>query len=165
MDYFLTSAISGVSGLYYLSSLMPDTKSLVILASMILFLVLVLINIVGIKESASVTSSFATVEIIVTFLLIGASIFYITFKPSYSWSGWWQQHHPSRHPPDLQFLMIGYATTWLAYSGLESVAQISGAMKEPIKKTASKAMWWVIIVVALITSPMTSAVLYILPEA
>src|ERR1035438_10439907 len=66
VDYFLTSAISGVSGLYYLSSLLPGSKDLVMVASLILFLVLLLINLVGVKESASVTSSFATVEIIVT---------------------------------------------------------------------------------------------------
>src|SRR5581483_7180102 len=37
VSYFLTSAISGVSGLYYLASLSPDLKNLVIPTAMILF--------------------------------------------------------------------------------------------------------------------------------
>src|SRR6185436_21034589 len=49
VSYFLTSFISGVSGLYYLASLLPDSKELVIPISMILFLALMLINIIGIK--------------------------------------------------------------------------------------------------------------------
>jgi amino acid transporter len=165
VDYFLTSAISGVSGLYYLSSLMPQTKDLVITASMVLFLCLILMNIVGIKESASVTSSFAMCEIVVTFLLLGWAFFTIAFNPKYSWGGWW---HSITHPGiPLTFgaVMIGYATTWLAYSGLESVAQISGAMRMPVKTTASTAMWWVIGTIAIVSSPMTSVVLYILPDS
>ncbi len=165
VDYFLTSAISGVSGLYYLSSLMPGTKDLVIVASLVLFLVLLLINLIGVKESASVTSSFATVEIIVTFLLLGSAVFFICTKPDLSWSGLLQSVlHPG---VKLTFgnLAIGYATTWLAYSGLESVAQISGAMKTPVKQTAGKAMWWVIGTIAVITSPMTALALYILPSS
>lgn len=164
VDYFLTSAISGVSGLYYLSSLMPSTKNLVIVAALILFLVLLLINLVGVKESASVTSSFASVEIVVTFLLLGAAVYFIGTKPGLSWGGLFKSViHPG---VQLTFgsLAIGYATTWLAYSGLESVAQISGTMKTPTKKTAGKAMWWVIGTIAVITSPMTAVALYILPS-
>ena len=164
VDYFLTSAISGVSGLYYLSSLLPGSKDLVLVASLILFLVLLLINLVGVKESASVTSSFATVEIIVTFLLLGSAFWYITSKPDLSWGGLFNSVlHPG---VKLTFsnLAVGYATTWLAYSGLESVAQISGSMVTPVKKTANKAMWWVIGTIAVITSPMTAVALYILPN-
>lgn len=164
VDYFLTSAISGVSGLYYLASLMPETKDLVETASMVLFLVLILINIVGIKESASVTSTFATAEIIVTFLLLGAAYFYVTVHHTLSWSGWWHSIVHPGIPLTFSSVMIGYATTWLAYSGLESVAQISGAMKLPVKSTATTAMMWVIGTIALISSPMTAAALYVLPE-
>src|SRR5579872_497510 len=165
VDYFLTSAISGVSGLYYLASLMPETKDLVVMASMVLFLVLILINIVGIKESASVTSSFATGEIIVTFLLLGWAFFQIAFNPKYSWGGWWHSITHPGIPMTFQAVMIGYATTWLAYSGLESVAQISGSMKTPVRATSSKAMWWVIGTIAIVSSPMTSVVIYILPDS
>ncbi len=164
VDYFLTSAISGVSGLYYLSSLMPGTKDLVLPASMILFLVLILINIVGIKESASVNSTFATIEIIVILVLMGFAFFHIATAPSLHWSGLWHSVIHPGIPLTFNSLAVGYATTWLAYSGLESVAQISGSMREPVRATASKAMWWVVGMVILVSSPMTSAILYILPD-
>ncbi len=164
VDYFLTSAISGVSGLYYLSSLMPETKDLVVTASMVLFLCLILINMIGIKESASVTSTFATAEIVVTFLLLGTAYFFVATHANLSWSGWWHSIVHPGIPLTFGSVMIGYATTWLAYSGLESVAQISGAMKLPVKSTATTAMWWVIGTIAIISSPMTAAVLYLLPD-
>lgn len=164
VDYFLTSAISGVSGLYYLASLMPETKDLVIPAAMILFLCLILVNMIGIKESASVTSTFATAEIVVTFLLLGTAYFFVASHASLSWSALWHSIVHPGIPLTFGSIMIGYATTWLAYSGLESVAQISGAMKTPVKSTASTAMWWVIGAIAIISSPMTAAALYILPE-
>ena len=108
VDYFLTSAISGVSGLYYLASLMDDKKTssvpsvagfgfldhllsdkanLVLVAALVLFLVLLLINLIGVKESASVTSSFATVEIIVTFLLMGFAVFLSGSNPTSAGEG------------------------------------------------------------------------------
>src|SRR5579862_1855594 len=114
VDYFLTSAISGVSGLYYLASLMPETKDLVITASMVLFLCLILINMIGIKESASVTSTFATAEIIVTFLLLGIAYFYVATHANLSWSGWWHSIIHPGIPLTFGSIMIGYATTWLA---------------------------------------------------
>ncbi|HVZ79747.1 MAG TPA: APC family permease [bacterium] len=164
VDYFLTSAISGVSGLYYLSSLMPSTKDLVLPASMILFLVLILVNIIGIKESASVNSTFATVEIAVILLLLGVSFFHIAVTPSLSFAGLWHSIIHPGVPLTVSSLAIGYATTWLAYSGLESVAQISGSMRLPVKSTANKAMWWVIGMIVVVSSPMTSVILYILPD-
>ncbi len=165
VDYFLTSAISGVSGLYYLCSLLPEAKDLVIPAAMILFLALILINIIGIKESASVTSSFAAVEIVVTFLLLGTAYFFISIASKLNWAGLWHSIIHPGIPLTFGSLAIGYATTWLAYSGLESVAQISGSMKTPIKSTSSTAMWWVIGTIAIISSPMTAAALYILPDS
>lgn len=164
VSYFLTSAISGVSGLYYLSSLSPDTKELVIPISMILFLALMLINIIGIKESASFTSSLAVFKIIVSFILVGAAFTHIILQPNLSLGGLWKSILHPGIPLTFSTVMVGYAATWLAYSGLESVAQISGAMKEPVKQTAAKAMWWVIGIIAILSSPITAVALYILPD-
>jgi amino acid transporter/nucleotide-binding universal stress UspA family protein len=164
VDYFLTSAISGVSGLYYLASLLPDAKDLVIPMSMVLFLALVLINIIGIKESASVTSTFAIAKIVVAFVLMGWALIHIATAPDLSWKAMWDSILHPGIPLTFNTLMIGYATTWLAYSGLESVAQISGAMRLPVKQTASRAMWWVIGIITLFSAPLTAVVLYILPK-
>ncbi len=153
VDYFLTSAISGVSGLYYLASMFPQGKDLIIPAAMVLFLMLILINIIGIRESASMTSMFATLQIIVIFMLLATAFFFLTNKPVLSWAGLGRSIFHPGVPLTMSSLMVGYATTWLAYSGLETVAQVSGSMKEPVQKTASRAMWWVIITIILVSPP------------
>jgi hypothetical protein len=95
--------------------------------------------------------------------LLGASAIWLTKK-----AAWHMLFSSVVHPGvplTATVLMVGYADTWLAYSGLESGAQISGSMQEPVHKTALKAMWCVIIAIAVFSPPITAAALYILPDA
>ncbi len=165
VDYFLTSAISGVSGLFYLASLFPGAKAWVVPASVLLFLFLAVLNVVGIRESAGFTSLFAVGKLVVSFLLLGAASLAITRLPGLSWQGLVQSVLHPGVPLTVTALAIGYADTWLAYSGLESAAQVSGAMRSPVRATASKALWWVIGTIAILSPPITAAALYILPES
>ncbi|HVM31602.1 MAG TPA: APC family permease, partial [bacterium] len=162
VDYFLTSAISGVSGLFYLASLYPPAKIWVVPAAMVLFTGFLILNLIGIRESASLTSTFAALEMGVMLVLLACC-------------GWWLFSHHAWGPlltqvfhPGMRLtlpvLLTGYASTWLAYSGLESAAQLSGAMKEPVGKTAWKAMWLVILVVGLLSPTITASALYIVPD-
>ena len=48
--------------------------------------------------------------------------------------------------------LVGFSGAWLAFSGLESISQLSPAMRKPIQLTARNGMFLVIITV-LITSP------------
>ncbi|MEK8022803.1 MAG: APC family permease, partial [Candidatus Hydrogenedentota bacterium] len=164
VDYFLTSAISGVSGLYYLASFSPEMKQYVLPACFALFVALTALNIFGLKESASLIAWLGAIEIVVVTILIGVSAVYLTSN------GMWSRIfdtilHPG-HGKVLttESLMIGYATTWLAYSGLESASQISGAMEPPIRVTSSRAMWLVIGLVAVFSPCITAASISILPE-
>src|SRR4029077_9955340 len=50
-------------------------------------------------------------------------------------------------------LITGYAAAFLAFSGLESIAQLAPAMREPRRKVAYRAMAGVVITMA-ITSPL-----------
>jgi hypothetical protein len=52
--------------------------------------------------------------------------------------------------------MVGFAAAWLAFSGLESISQISPAMHFPLRRTTRRAMLAVIITMVL-TSPILSA--------
>jgi amino acid transporter len=179
VDYFLTSAISGVSGLYYLANLfthkeffppillesLGDPKALIVPLSVALFLSLMLLNLIGIRESASVTSSFAAAKIAVSFLLVASAILLIQHTPSMTWRSFFASILHPGVPLTMGVLATGYADTWLAYSGLESAAQVSGAMLQPVRATASKAMWWVIGTIALLSPPLTATALYILPDA
>jgi hypothetical protein len=54
---------------------------------------------------------------------------------------------------DRQKFLIGFSAAWLAFSGLESISQLSPAMKVPITFTAKRGMRYVVVTM-LITSPL-----------
>jgi amino acid transporter len=53
-------------------------------------------------------------------------------------------------------LLVGFGAAWLAFSGLESISQISSAMRFPLRRTTRFAMFAVILT-TIITSPTLSA--------
>ena len=62
-------------------------------------------------------------------------------------------------------MLVGFAGAWLAFSGLESISQLSPAMKLPIKGVAAKGMW-LVVMTFLITSPLlTTFAIALLPDA
>jgi nucleotide-binding universal stress UspA family protein len=73
--------------------------------------------------------------------------------------------HPGNSPITAGTLLVGYADTWLAYSGLESGAQIAGAMKLPVRRTASAGMWLVIAATSFFSPILTAYSTFLLPEA
>lgn len=140
VDYFLTAAISSVSGMHYLGSLVPAVDHRVIPLAIAILILLAFINIVGIRESAILSFFVAglalavdLVVIVVTLVRIGPpewGLLAATLKPDPAIGGY--------------TLLVGFSGAWLAYSGLESISQLSPAMKDPIKSTARQGMIWVI---------------------
>jgi amino acid transporter len=66
--------------------------------------------------------------------------------------------------PPYAFL-VGFAGAWLAFSGLESISQLSPAMRSPIRPTAPKGMSLVVLSI-LLTSPLLSLFsVALLPDA
>ncbi len=53
-------------------------------------------------------------------------------------------------------ILVGFASSWLAFSGLESISQIAPALREPRERTALRAMMLVVAGI-LITSPLMTA--------
>ena len=41
-------------------------------------------------------------------------------------------------------ILVGFASSWLAFSGLESISQIAPALREPRERTALRAMLLVV---------------------
>jgi amino acid transporter len=160
IDYFLTSAISSVSGFEYLSSVLPALKPHVVLLSCSGLLLLCLLNIIGIRESATVALVMAAGSFLVN---MGVVVFgLIHLKPAEievirSAGGEFSQL-PVRE------VLAGFAASWLAFSGLESISQLSPAMKRPIKRTVRFAMI-VVVVTILITSPtLTALSIAVIPD-
>lgn len=148
VDYFLTAAISSVSGFEYLASFFTQVTPYVIALSVIGLILLGILNTIGIKESAGVTAVIAVGAFIVDVVLF---LFVLSQVRPEGWKlmlssftqvknlGMWQ-------------IVTGFAGSFLAFSGLESISQLSPAMALPRKKVATIAMVAVILTI-LITSP------------
>ncbi|MGD9764964.1 MAG: amino acid permease [Candidatus Binatia bacterium] len=160
VDYFLTSAISSVSGIHYLGSLFRVLDPHVVAVSVGALLFLAAINLIGIRESAIISLVMAFAALTVDLLVIGVTWWNIG-PPQ--WDAIINNLSVGTELSPMKFL-VGFAGAWLAFSGLESISQLSPAMREPIKRTASRGMMLVIASV-LITSPLlTLFSVALLPE-
>jgi amino acid transporter len=149
VDYFLTSALSALSGLIYLSVLAPGLKPAVALLTVAALLLLALLNVIGINADARVTAviagiAFASQLALVVAVLVrtGAGAAVTSAHKALGGS-----------PVTGVALLTGYAGAFLAFSGLESIAQLAPAMRHPNRRTAPRAML-VVVITILITSPL-----------
>jgi amino acid transporter len=152
VDYFLTGAISSVSGFEYLAAVLPQLAPYLVPLACLAIVLLGGLNVFGIRESATLTAFLAISSLLVNLVVVG------TVAAQLDRSAWqlvWAQFTAVRglHAGPI---LIGFASSWLAFSGLESISQIAPALREPRKQTAFRAM---ILVVAciLITSPLITA--------
>jgi amino acid transporter len=136
IDYFLTAAISSLSGLHYFSLLVPALAPYVLLITILVVLGLGVLNWWGVQESATVSAviaslAFASDVVIVLVVLIHVpsgtivAIFGEIFKGG-ELTG--------------VTILTGYAGAFLAFSGLESIAQLAPVMRVPRRKVVSVAL-------------------------
>ena len=151
-DYFLTSAISTTSGFYYLSSIFPELGAHVVALTVIALFLMAVINIIGIRESATLALFFAVAALAVNLLVIGLALAQI--GPTEF--GRLTAHAASFRELPPGALLVGFSGAWLAFSGLESVSQLSPALRRPIAPTAHRTTTAVIITI-LLTSPLLTA--------
>ncbi len=152
VDYFLTAAISAVSGFTYLASLAPGLAGLVPALSIGGLLLLGVLNWVGIRESAQVSAgiaAFAFAGLLALLAVTGLTI------DAAAWTKIGDSLAAAGSIPIAQ-AVVGYSGAWLAFSGLESLAQISPAMRTPRLRTGAMAMTLVVLAV-LLTAPLLTA--------
>ena len=149
VDYFLTASLSALSGVIYLTVVAGALKPLVLVIAVAALVLLGLLNIMGVKTSAQVTAVIATVAaagqlavVLGVTVKLGptgviSSLTHILSGPRLSPLG----------------VLTGFSGAFLAFSGLESIAQLAPAMAEPRKRVAPLAMGLVVITVA-VTSPL-----------
>ncbi len=150
-SYFLTAAISSVSAFHYVGSVLPFLDGYIVLLACIGLVALAVLNIIGIRESARVSLAMAATALIVDLIVIALSAKELSLNQ-------WAQALETLSPGaemSLHSLLIGFASAWLAFSGLESISQLSPTMRFPLRRTARWAMW-AIIVTTIITSPLLS---------
>ncbi|HEY4384834.1 MAG TPA: APC family permease [Ktedonobacteraceae bacterium] len=156
VDYFLTAAISCLSGMLYLSVIVKaiGPQSLFLgfpipmWITLGMLLLLGLLNWVGVSASAKVSlvgaaiAFFSDLAILVTvFTHISFAQFLALFPQMFQ-----------GHALTLVTAFTGFAGSFLAFSGLESISQLSPVMKLPRRKVGKSALFLVVLTVGL-TSP------------
>lgn len=149
VDYYLTAALSALSGVIYLSVVAPQLGSRAVLFTVAALLALGVLNLMGIKDSARVSATFATLAAIGQLLVVTAVLVHFG-TDAFALS---LRRLASGPPLTLPILITGYGAAFLAFSGLESIAQIAPAIREPRRKVAGRAMLLVIVSMA-VTSPL-----------
>ena len=149
VSYFLTAAISCLAAIQYFSVVFPAIGPLILEITISVLVLLGLLNWVGISESAKVSLAGALIAFVsdlaliwTVFTHIPISVFPFLFTSMFS--------HTTLTPTSI---LVGFAGAFLAFSGLESISQLSPSMKTPRKKIISVALLLVVITIG-VTSPL-----------
>jgi len=149
VDYFLTSAISSLSGLQYFQNVAPAIGPIVLPATVVVVVALGVLNWWGIKESAVVSAAIAVAAFVSDIIIVALVFWYVPFGEILQV---FRDMFSGPHLTGLT-LLTGFAGAFLAFSGLESISQLSPVMRIPRRKTVTVALALVAITVG-ITSPL-----------
>src|SRR3989475_209349 len=159
VSYFLTAAISCLSAIQYFSVVLPALAPFVLGIAIGVLLLLGLLNWIGISESAKVSLVGALIAFVsdlaiiwTVFSHIPLSEFPFLFSRMFA--------HASLTPTSI---LVGFAGSFLAFSGLESISQLSPAMKAPRKKIISMALLLVVVTIG-VTSPLLTMLATLLQQ-
>jgi amino acid transporter len=149
VDYFLTAAISSISGLTYFQNVIPAIGPYVLPATILMIVLLGILNWWGIKESAMVSLYIAIAAFISDIVILIAVFVSIPLHDILQLIG--SIFQGSQLTPVV--VVTGFAGAFLAFSGLESISQLSPVMQRPRSRTVSIALSIVVITVG-VTSPL-----------
>src|SRR5690348_16020610 len=135
VDYFLTAAISCLSGMLYLSlvvpALGPQTTfiglSITLWVTLVILVLLGLLNWVGVSESAKVSMIGAIIAFLSDIAILVTVFTHMSFA---QFLGLFPAMF-SGHALTPVTVLVGFAGSFLAFSGLESISQLSPVMKLP----------------------------------
>ena len=160
VDYFLTTAISAVSGLHYVGSVFSLIDHHILLLSSLGVCLLAVLNIIGIRESATVSLVMACGAFLVDILVIAVALVTMT---NAQWETVFTHLGTGRGISSYE-LVVGFASAWLAFSGLESISQLSPTMRLPLRRTTRWAMAAVIVTMVLTSPVLTALSVGLLPD-
>ena len=148
VDYFLTSSISATSAFYYAGSVVPFFEDHVVAFSCGGIVILAMLNVVGIRESATVALWMAVAAVSIDVWVIGCTLAHLGPREMARIVA------TLRHTEGLTLshALIGFSGAWLAFSGLESIAQLSPTMRPPLHRNIRRSMIAVMVTVVL-TAP------------
>jgi amino acid transporter len=161
VSYFLTAAISCLAAVQYFSVVFPAIGPLILEITISVLVLLGLLNWVGISESAKVSLVGALIAFVSDLAIIWTVFTHIPIAELPSlFAGMFA--HESLTPASI---LVGFAGAFLAFSGLESISQLSPSMRTPRKKIISLALLLVVITIG-VTSPLLTLLATLLqPDA
>lgn len=161
VDYFLTAAISCLSGMQYLSVVILPLGATVripglgqfqlplLVITIVILILLGVLNWIGISESAKVSLVGAIIAFLSDLAILFTVFTHISLATFFSlFPKMFEGHTLTTYS-----ILIGFAGSFLAFSGLESISQLSPVMREPREKIAGIALFFVVITIG-ITSPL-----------
>lgn len=160
VDYFLTTAISTVSGFQYIGSAFPGLDAHVVTLSCLGVGVLAALNMIGIRESATVSLVMACAAFVVNLVVISAALLHMDAS---QWQTILSHMGPGKGLSSYE-LLVGFAAAWLAFSGLESISQLSPSMRLPLRRTTRLAMAMVMLTMVITSPVLTALSVGLLPE-
>ncbi len=169
VDYFLTAAISCLSGMLYLSVVIPAigpqhlwlTFSVTLWITLILLVVLGVLNWIGVSESAKVSLVAAVVAFVSDVAILVSVFSHLSLAQFF---GLLPQMFSSGRLTFIT-LLVGFAGSFLAFSGLESISQLSPVMKLPRGRVGRSALFIVVLTVGLTSPLLTVLSTLLLPDA
>jgi amino acid transporter len=160
VDYFLTAAISCISGILYLSVVIPAIEPFALMIAIGTLVLLGILNWFGISASAKVSLVVATVAFLSDIALLLTVFAHLSIPEFLSL---FPRMFASRALTPTAFL-IGFAGSFLAFSGLESISQLSPVMKSPRKRVSGIALALVVLTVGLTSPLLTMFATLLLPK-
>jgi amino acid transporter len=160
VDYFLTAAISCLSGILYLSVVIPAMGPFALEITIGTLVLLGILNWIGISASAKVSLVGATIAFLSDIALLVTVFTHLSFPAFLAL-------FPSMfasHALTPIAILIGFAGSFLAFSGLESISQLSPVMKTPRKKVGGIALVLVVLTVGLTSPLLTMLSTLLLPK-
>ncbi len=164
LSYIVTMAISAYTIPPYLAYFWPILKEPVAgtLASMGIILFLMLINIVGVRESSRLNILFIGVDIATQLALVLLGIFLILipnpnvlFQNMFGPGNW----------PSTQNLIFGIALAALCFTGVESVSQMADETRQPQRRIPQAYIMMVVVVLVLFAGISIVALTAMTPQA
>jgi APA family basic amino acid/polyamine antiporter len=146
LNYIVTTAISAVTAAFYLSYFWAPFKDALWaapLGGIVITLLLMLLNIRGVKETARLNIAFAVIDLATQGLLVLLGITLILggwrnlLNYRFMGEGFW---------PEPRQLIFAVAIAMVAYVGLESASQMAEETKVPTR-TVPRALFWSVLTV------------------
>ena len=147
LNYVVTTAISAVTAAFYLSYFWPPFKeqpAMAAVGGIILTVLLMLLNIKGVRETTRLNIGFAVIDLITQGLLVvlGISLVLGGWRNLFAYSTMGPEYWPDRRQ-----LMFAVAIAMVAYVGLESAAQMAEETKVPTRTVPRALLWSVVTVI------------------